>query len=72
VLVNLEGGEFDERGRPRLARPASEGAPTQLGLFQPPEDAVRAAIRTLDPETMTPIEALVELERLRKLAEEDV
>ncbi len=71
VLVNLEGGEFDDRGRPRLARPATEGTPTQLGLFQPSEDPVRAAIRGLEPERMTPIEALVELERLRRMAEED-
>jgi DNA mismatch repair protein MutS len=71
VLVNLEGGEFDDRGRPRLARPATEGTPTQLGLFQPAEDPVRAAVRGLEPERMTPIEALVELERLRKMAEED-
>ena len=71
MLVNLEGGEFDDRGRPRLARRATEGPPTQLGLFQPSEDPVRAAIRGLEPERMTPIEALVELERLRRMAEED-
>jgi DNA mismatch repair protein MutS len=70
VLANLEGGEFDERGKPRLARSGGQGAPTQLGLFEHPPDALREALRALEPERMTPIEALVELARLRKLAGE--
>ena len=73
VLLNLEGGEFDERGRPRLARESGAGGATelQLGLFEGATDAVREAVRELDPESMTPIEALVELARLKKLLEED-
>jgi DNA mismatch repair protein MutS len=70
VLANLEGEEFDERGEPRLARSAGQGAPTQLGLFPAPCDPVREALRALEPERMTPIEALVELARLRTLAGE--
>ena len=71
VLANLEGGEFDERGRPRLAREGGEGSPSQLGLFEPaPADVVREALRELEPERMTPIEGLVELARLKLLAEE--
>ena len=67
MLRNLEGGEFDERGAPRLARDA-EGSekPAQLGLFAPPPDPLREALRRLEPERMTPIEALVELERLKQ------
>jgi DNA mismatch repair protein MutS len=71
VLVNLEGGEFDDRGRPRLARRATDTNPAQLGLFRPPPDPVHEALRLLDPERMTPIEALSELDRLRKMLEED-
>jgi DNA mismatch repair protein MutS len=70
VLANLEGGEFDERGRPRLAREGGAGAPAQLPLFGPTEDPLREQLRALDPERMTPVEALVELERLHRLASE--
>jgi DNA mismatch repair protein MutS len=70
VLANLEGGEFDERGEPRLARSAGQGAPTQLGLFSAVRDPLREALRGLEPERMTPIEALVELARLRQIAGE--
>ena len=67
VLRNLEGGEFDERGVPRLAQGASARAePAQLGLFAPPPDPLREALRRLEPERMTPLEALVELERLKR------
>jgi DNA mismatch repair protein MutS len=67
VLRNLEGGEFDERGVPRLAQGAGARAePAQLGLFAPPPDPLREALRALEPERMTPIEALVELERLKR------
>jgi DNA mismatch repair protein MutS len=71
VLSNLEGGEFDERGRPRLARVPGSGEPLQMGLFQAAPDPLREAVRALSPEQMTPIEALVELDRLRNLLEED-
>jgi len=67
VLRNLEGGEFDERGVPRLAQAAGSAAePAQLGLFSPPADPLREALRALEPERMTPLEALVELDRLKR------
>lgn len=81
VLANLEGGEFDERGRPRIARAgpgqggrgddpaAGQQLPLQLALFEPAADPLRGALRALEPEQMTPVEALVELVRLRKLVE---
>ena len=72
VLRNLEGGEFDERGVPRLAHGAgATAAPAQLGLFAPPPDPLREALRRLEPEHMTPVEALVELERLKRSLEEE-
>ncbi len=71
VLSNLEGGEFDERGKPRLAREAGSGE-AQLGLFEPaPHDPLRAALRSVEPERLTPLEALVELARLKELLERD-
>ena len=71
ILANLEGGELDERGRPRLAREPGRDAPTQLGLFEPPRDPLRVALSELAVEQMTPLEAMVALDRVVKLAEED-
>jgi len=74
VLRNLEGGEFDERGLPRLARApgGASGPPAQLGLFAPePEpDPLREALAALELEHMTPLDALVALDRLKRLAED--
>ena len=70
ILANLEGGEFDERGRPRLARRSGGGAPAQLEMFSPEPDPIHEALRGMEPESMTPIEALAELDRLRKQLEE--
>jgi DNA mismatch repair protein MutS len=65
ILANLEGGEFDERGRPRLAggvvaSPAEGG---QLGLFggagpTRAEQAALEALRSLDVDRTTPLDAL--------------
>ena len=69
VLRNLEGGEFDERGVPRLARaPGGAGEPAQLGLFAPEPDPLAAALAALELEQMTPLDALVALDRLKRLA----
>lgn len=67
VLQNLERGEFDSRGVPR----ASRGAPTQLVLFSAGPDPLRAQLRALEPERMTPVEALVALERIRRSLDEE-
>jgi DNA mismatch repair protein MutS len=71
ILRNLEGGELDEQGRPRLAGEAGQPA-GQLGLFgagaparDPGEAEALAGLRALDPERITPLEALAELARLR-------
>ena len=71
VLENLEGGQFDERGVPRAARQPGKAPrvtarnnPDQLGLFQsvpahnPAEQAALERLQNLNPNTMTPIEAL--------------
>jgi DNA mismatch repair protein MutS len=75
ILQNLEGGELDARGMPRLA--GGEAAPPearggdQLGLFagagtpRPEEAEVLAALRQADPERTTPLEALELLARLK-------
>ncbi|MGH9870566.1 MAG: DNA mismatch repair protein MutS [Candidatus Polarisedimenticolia bacterium] len=74
VLANLESNEFGRDGVPRLARHHPSGEPSrsragQLALFGSPEDpaAVEIAdtIRLMEPDAMTPLEALAALHRLR-------
>ena len=74
ILANLESGELDAEGRPRLATgdPAAGASDGQLGLFggaaprDPEEDAVLTALRALDPDETTPREALSLLASLRE------
>jgi DNA mismatch repair protein MutS len=80
ILQNLESGELDEAGRPRVAvRRGSRTAAGQLGLFggeaAAPQEApavppshlkVLEALRTTSLDTTTPLEALNLLARLQK------
>jgi DNA mismatch repair protein MutS len=73
VLENLEAAEFTREGLPRLARSRLPGAPeppAQMSLFVPKDPAleeVRSRLQELDPERLTPMEALALLVELRKL-----
>jgi DNA mismatch repair protein MutS len=80
ILHNLESGELDAQGRPRLAEHAGQSgdphsgvAGNQLGLFSgsdtPSNEEARvlAALRATDPHKTTPIEALSLLARLHEL-----
>lgn len=73
ILANLEACELDARGRPALARSRREApAGSQLPLFtQARESKVEARLRALDPNTLTPLQALTELDALRRLLEPD-
>jgi DNA mismatch repair protein MutS len=54
-------------GVERAATPIAESS-TQLGLFTPPApSAAELALRELDPDTMTPKDALEALYRLKQL-----
>jgi DNA mismatch repair protein MutS len=72
LLAQLEAGELDARGRPRLAEPGSADASPQLSLFaatlarDPAEDAALAELRALDPLRTTPLEALALVDRLKR------
>jgi len=68
VLWELEGGAFD--GGTRLSHLSSE-ARGQLSLFERPSSAVLDYLEQLDPEHLTPIEALNALDRLRALRPRD-
>ena len=63
ILANLERGEFDEIGMPRIARGGSAEKPAnpQLNLFAEGEDLVLAELRGLDITSITPLEALNKL-----------
>jgi DNA mismatch repair protein MutS len=61
VLNNLEQGEFTEGGVPKLAvsrKKKAVGDSHQLPLFQKPPDPLREILREVDPDRLTPLEAL--------------
>ncbi|MDD5557927.1 MAG: DNA mismatch repair protein MutS [bacterium] len=64
ILNTLEEGCVREE---RLPRPegAPAGGPQQLGLFEARPDPLAEEIRALDPDRMTPLEALAVLKRLK-------
>lgn len=71
LLVNLERTEFDIEGRPRFTGESSKSIEErQLSLFAKDEDRIVADLRRLDPDRMTPIEALQYLSELKKRLEE--
>lgn len=74
VLSNLEKGEFDAMGMPKLAKSKSGGmkpkTPFQPSLFYQP-DPIRSELKGIDPNRMTPIEALKFLSELKKKAEKE-
>lgn len=74
VLSNLERGEFDSMGMPKLARSKAGASkpktPFQPSLFAQP-DPIRLELKKIDPDQMTPIEALKFLSELKKKAEKE-
>jgi DNA mismatch repair protein MutS len=79
ILRNIEKGEMDPNGNPRLAagsRPAPESAPesaakekkpSQLPLFAPVDDPLRKKMQEITPDTLSPLEALSLLYELKKI-----
>jgi len=69
ILANLEGEELDEVGRPRLARSSGkkdlEDSP-QLNLFGSQDQRLIKRIRELDISLLTPLEALIELNKMKE------
>jgi DNA mismatch repair protein MutS len=80
ILKNIEKGEFDHFGKPRIAASARQhnqkrsgpaaNHPNQLSLFTPGIDAVREKLETIKPDTLAPLEALNLVYELKKLSEE--
>jgi DNA mismatch repair protein MutS len=70
ILQNLEKGEFAEEGIPRIARGKKVGSPvpsSQLSLFSSGEDFLRKRLAGVDLSAITPIEALVFLDELKRM-----
>ncbi len=80
ILKNIENGEFDHFGKPRIAAStrqqqkkrssAAVKQPNQLPLFVPGNDPVRNKLETIKPDALTPLDALNLLYELKKLSEE--
>ncbi len=72
ILENLEKGEIDELGRPKMAgsriRPKHDDV-SQLSLFGGQDRRLIKWIQGLDISSMTPLEALVELDKIKKYAD---
>ena len=69
VLHNLEQGEFTEGGVPKLAISRKKKLTWdshQRTLFQPPPDPLRETLKKIDPNQLTPLEALNLLSEMKK------
>jgi DNA mismatch repair protein MutS len=71
VLHNLEVNELDREGVPRIAGESArpEGAERQFLLFAEERDPIREALRSCEPEEMTPLQALALLLELKDKTE---
>jgi DNA mismatch repair protein MutS len=67
ILHNLEKGEFDEIGMPRIARGlnAAKNDKPQLNLFMDSEDEIINELKAVDITSMTPLDALNKLSALK-------
>jgi DNA mismatch repair protein MutS len=67
VLANLEAAALDPNHMPALARRAGEKAAgaQQLDIFRPANHPVLDEIRRLEPDRITPLEALAKLKEMK-------
>jgi DNA mismatch repair protein MutS len=68
VLNNLEQGEFTEGGIPKLALSRKKKLSwdsRQMNLFQTPPDPLREALKKIDPDRLTPLDALTILTEMK-------
>lgn len=72
ILGNLESGELDEAGMPKIALPKKQKKSAahlenrQMNLFIHPADHLLEEIRKMDISNMTPLDALNRLSRLKE------
>jgi DNA mismatch repair protein MutS len=73
ILINLEGEELDDVGRPRFAhsqREQDQGDILQLNLFGSQDYRLKKWIQELNISSMTPLEALNELNKIKEYLDE--
>jgi len=70
ILHNLEQGELNDMGQPRLAQGEGTGS-GQLALFSARERTLREELSRLDVDRLTPLDALTRLHALVELARKD-
>lgn len=71
ILKNIEMGEVNQQGEPRIGgKKTSESAhhPSQLGLFPRKTDKIQQKLVELQPDRLTPLEALATLYELKELS----
>jgi DNA mismatch repair protein MutS len=67
ILEALESDHLDDQGRPRMpTRPTDPTSTRQLSLFETPPHPLLEEIRGMDIESMTPLAALEQLDRIRR------
>jgi DNA mismatch repair protein MutS len=69
ILDNLEGKEVDETGMPKIARSKEATDTRQLGLFGFQEQGLKKWLQDLNISEMTPLEALIELNKMKAYLE---
>jgi len=76
LLKNIESGELNAKGQPRIAATAGNGpveksGPSQLALFSPFHDPVRKRLKEVFPDNLAPLDALKILYELKSLEDEE-
>ncbi len=69
ILAQLEASNLDDQDRPRIAPVkvrAKKPGEMQLTLFRSPHEATIDAIRKLDTDTLSPLEAMMKLQQFKK------
>ena len=70
ILHNLEQGEFNDAGQPRLAQHDGAGS-SQLALFAARERTLRDELARINTDQLTPLDALTRLHALVELARKE-
>ena len=69
ILAQLEASNLDENDQPRIAPVkvrAKKPHEMQMSLFRSPHESTIDAIKKIDADTLTPLEALLKLQQLKK------
>ena len=72
ILDNLENEDIDDLGRPKIARSSvidNRNENVQLNLFGKTESRIERWIKDIDISGITPLDALIELDKLKKFVD---